>query len=155
MARMRRRAWPALAWVGALMVLVGGASCRGRHPSTPGLLADVGLAPITGGYRVCAPRALHACRVRAVTALGATTFPVTDIAPSPSCADQEARAVRLCADVGKPYDALNLRCLAGQGILNSLLHDAAGAAAAEGDEKQRLTVRCAEGEAWIDLIAPL
>jgi hypothetical protein len=144
----------------ALAIFVMGAGCRGGPPPptanpAPGAkaLADVALAPISGGYRVCAPRGLHACRVRAVTALGAITFPVTDIGPSPSCEDQEARAVQHCAGVGKPYDPPNLRCLAGQGIFNSLLHEAGGAAA--GDEKHRLTVRCAEGETWIDLITPI
>ena len=116
-------------------------------------LTDVKLSPISGGYQICSPRALHACRALAVTFLGAMTLPVTDIAAAASCAEQQARATRRCAGVGKPYDAQNLRCLAEQGIWNSLLHDPAGTSASS--EKQRLTLRCAEGETWIDLITPI
>ncbi len=78
---------------------------------------------------------------------------MTDIAVAGSCADQEARATRSCAGVGNPYDALNLRCLARQGIWNTLLHDDGGPSAS--GEKERLTLHCAEGEAWIDLITPI
>ena len=150
-----------------VVILLIGASCRRNPPATPAkppfpepagkaTLADVGLSPITGGYRVCSPRGLHACRARAVTDLGAITFLVTDIGPSPSCQDQEARAVQHCADAGKPYDALKLKCLASQGILNNLFHDSAsGGLAPHADERRRLTVRCAEGEAWIDLFTPI
>jgi hypothetical protein len=147
-----------------------GANCR-RHPpgtpANPGLtttgrapdavrpasLADVNLSPITGGYQICSPRALHACSALAVTGLGAVKLPVTDIAAAGSCADQQARATQHCAGVGNPYDAPNLRCLARQGIWNTLLHDAPGPSAS--GEKQRLTLRCAEGETWIDLITPI
>ncbi len=89
----------------------------------------------------------------AVTGLGAMRLPVTDIAAAESCADQEARAKQRCAGVGHPYDPANLRCLAGQGIWNGLLHDDPGPLAS--DEKQRLTLHCAEGETWIDLVTPL
>jgi hypothetical protein len=126
-------------------------SCHSRAEAVPAAsLADVKLSPISGGYQICSPRALHACRALAVTGLGAMALPVTDIAATDSCAEQEAHATRRCASVGKPYDAQNLRCLAGLGIWSSLLHDAAGTSAS--DEKQRLTLRCAEGETWIDLI---
>ena len=154
------------------VVLVGltGAGCRRHQPATPADpdlttsrsvpeaippagLADVSLSPIAGGYRICSARALHACRALAVTGLGAVALPVTDIAPAASCADQEARATRGCASVGKPYDALNLRCLAGQGIWNTLLHDPPDPSAST--EKRRLTLRCSEGETWIDLITPI
>ena len=114
------------------------------------------LSPITGGYRVCAPRNLHACRARAVTSHGAVSFPATDIAASPSCAGQEQRATEQCAGAGdKPYDPANLACLARLGILNALLDDHRGAPAGGGDEPKRLTVRCEEGIASIDLPASL
>ncbi len=130
------------------------ASCHSKAEAVRSAsLADVKLSPISGGYQICSPRALHACRAVAVTGLGAMALPVTDIAAADSCAEQEARATRNCAGVGKPYDALNLRCLAGQGIWNSLLGDDARASA--GGEKHRLTLRCAEGETWIDLITPI
>jgi len=155
------------------VTLVGltGASCRRHPPATPpanpGLtttssaaetgrpagLAGVNLSPIAGGYQVCSPRALHACRAVAVTGLGAVALPVTDIAAGTPCADQEARATRRCAGVGNAYDVLNLRCLAGQGIWNTLLHEAAPPS--PNDPKQRLTLHCAEGDTWIDLMTPL
>jgi hypothetical protein len=152
----------------AFVGLTGG-SCRPHPPATPpnpGLtttgsvaeavrprLADVNLSPISGGYQICSPRELHACRAVAVTGLGAVALPVTDIAAAGSCADQEARATRRCAGVGNAYDASNLRCLAGQGIWNTLLHEAAKPSASGG--KQRLTLDCAEGATWIDLITPI
>jgi hypothetical protein len=121
-------------------------------PGGKAALPDVGLSQLTGGYQVCSPRALHACRARAVTSLGSITFPSTDIAAAPSCDQQEARAVQHCAGSGRPYDAVNLKCLAGQGILNSLFHD--DRAPTEGaDEPRRLTLRCLEGEASIDLFS--
>jgi hypothetical protein len=130
------------------------ASCHSKAEAVSAAsLADVKLSPISGGYQICSPRALHACRARAVTGLGAVALPVTDIAPAGSCAEQQASATRRCAGVGKPYDAENLRCLAGQGIWNTLLHEAAGTSAS--GEKRRLTLRCAEGETWIDLITPI
>lgn len=139
------------------MALVGLTVASCRHSAAEAVraasLTDVKLSPITGGYQICSPRALHACRARAVTGLGAMALPVTDIAAADSCAEQQARATRHCAGVGKPYDSANLRCLAGQGIWSSLLHDPAGASAS--GEKRRLTLRCAEGETWIDLITPI
>ncbi len=158
--------------MGLSVAFVGltGASCRRHPPATPanpGLtttgsaaeavrpagLADVNLSPITGGYQICSPRALHACRAVAVTSLGVVALPVTDIAAGGSCADQQARATRHCAGVGNSYDASNLRCLAGQGIWNTLLHDAPDPSASR--EQQRLTLHCAEGETWIDLMTPI
>jgi hypothetical protein len=130
------------------------ASCHSKAEAVRSAsLTDVKLSPISGGYQICSPRALHACRALAVTFWGAMTLPVTDIAAAASCAEQQARATQRCAGVGKAYDAQNLRCLAGQGIWNSLLHDPAEASASS--EKQRLTLRCAEGETWIDLITPI
>ena len=157
-------------WLCVAFVGLTGASCRRHPPATPanpGLartgsvgepvrpagLADVNLSPINGGYKICSPRALHGCRAVAVTDLGAVELPVTDIAAAGSCADQEARAARRCAGVGNAYDASNLRCLAGQGIWNTLLHEA-GEPSVNRDEK-RLTLHCAEGDAWIDLITPI
>jgi len=154
------------------VTLVGltSASCRRHSPATPanpGLtttrsepevgrpanLAGVSLSPISGGYKICSTHALHACRALAVTALGAVALPVTDIAAAASCTDQEARATRSCAAVGKAFDAPNLRCLAGQGIWNTLLHDLPDPSANR--EKERLTLHCSEGETWIDLMTPI
>jgi hypothetical protein len=180
MPRMRMKTtlafWLSATLCGGMIVSTGG-GCRGNSaaistnsasrsaqsvgevgsaPAGKAALADVGLSQITGGYRVCSPRALHGCRAHAVTRLGSVTFPVTDIAASPACEQQEQRAAKDCAGAGKPYDAVNLKCLAAQGILNKLLHDdSAPGAGARVDERQRLTVRCAEGETWIDLFARL
>jgi hypothetical protein len=165
-----RGVFPWRVGLGVVLVALAGASCRRHPPATPanpGLttagataeparpagLADVNLSPISGGYQICSPRALHACRAVAVTGLGAVALPVTDIAAAGPCVDQQARATQRCAGAGNAYDASNLRCLAGQGIWNTLLHDPGRPTG--NDENQRLTLHCAEGDTWIDLVTAL
>jgi hypothetical protein len=135
-----------------LAVILLSMGCRASMAGKP--LPDVALSPMTGGYRVCSPRPLHACHVRAVTGLGNIVFPVADIAAEPSCKQHETHAAERCAKVGKPYDAANLKCLAGFGIFNSL-YGIPDTAKVAGYESPRLTVRCDEGETKIDLVVPL
>jgi hypothetical protein len=117
-------------------------------------LTDVALLPMTAGYRVCSPRPLHACHLRAVTGLGTVVFKVSDVAAEASCDQQEPHAAQRCAKVGKPYDPANLKCLAGLGVFVNLFNEP-GAGPSAGDDRPRLTLRCDEGETAIDLVVPL
>ena len=134
-----------------LATLVLGAHCSRNSPPLP----DVSLSPITAGYLVCSPRPLHACRARSVDPISIIDFLPTDIAASPSCAAQEKLATQHCAGVGRPYDADNVKCLAGQGVLINRFSDPEKTVRRGDNEPYKLTLRCAEGQTSIDVIIGL